>query len=506
MQNLQEMCYNLIMRRDKKRLDYRFTMLRKFYISAWMIFILVGCLGLSCCSKGHKTQVILISIDTLRGDHITPYGYYRNTTPNLQALVKDSLYFKNGYTNGCWTIPSHMSLLTGTLPSRHGVNRDISIFTRKKSTTPPETIKLISEILKAGVPGIKTAKFANLPSKLGFARGFEFNRNIDPFADDIQFEKLINQLRSYNNLDFFLFIHTWMVHAPYSNSQFLQVKDLTQEKKWIIDNFRQLSNQEKENILGRKPKNQHKDFIIILKRFGLFDSNSCQDLYDGGIKYVDQYIGRLINELKKLGIYENTMIIITSDHGEHFSERNKKIFYDFHGRKFFEEFIKVPIILKVPQQKKHGIITKPISLIDIFPSILSYFKIPIPKYAQGESLLTNHSKKQVKHIVSEAVADPKIEKKMIREGDFKLIITMKNPGGWGRMNWNQACYRKLFNLKTDPEEKHNLWRNLEFRNIALKLEKTLRNLLKDSITISGERKETEVDQETIKHMKSLGYI
>ncbi|UCH97576.1 MAG: sulfatase-like hydrolase/transferase, partial [Candidatus Aminicenantes bacterium] len=72
------------------------------------------------CSKQKRIQVILISIDTLRSDHITPFGYLRDTTPYLSRLVKESVYYTHAYTNGCWTMPSHMSLLTGTLPSRHG--------------------------------------------------------------------------------------------------------------------------------------------------------------------------------------------------------------------------------------------------------------------------------------------------------------------------------------------------------------------------------------------------
>lgn len=85
------------------------------------------------CSKQKKIQVILISIDTLRGDHITSYGYSRDTAPHLAQLVRDSVYFTHGYTNGCWTMPSHMSLLTGTLPSRHGVNKDYFSLTSKNT-------------------------------------------------------------------------------------------------------------------------------------------------------------------------------------------------------------------------------------------------------------------------------------------------------------------------------------------------------------------------------------
>ena len=99
--------------------------------SAILLFTFISIISspslfISCSQKkvNDKIQIILISIDTLRGDHLTSAGYFRDTSPNLTRLIKDSTYYIKAYTNGCWTIPSHMSLLTGTLPSRHGLNVD----------------------------------------------------------------------------------------------------------------------------------------------------------------------------------------------------------------------------------------------------------------------------------------------------------------------------------------------------------------------------------------------
>ena len=120
-----------------------------------------------------KKQIILISIDTLRGDHLSSYGYFRNTSPHLSQLIKDSVYYPDAYPNGCWTMPSHMSLLTGTLPSRHGINKDWKTIHNKKYPRLNESLKTIAEIL---MPlDIKTIKFAQLPNELGFKRGFEIN-------------------------------------------------------------------------------------------------------------------------------------------------------------------------------------------------------------------------------------------------------------------------------------------------------------------------------------------
>lgn len=98
----------------------------KGFVLFLLIFISFNSLSLINCKKSvnEKKQIILISVDTLRGDHLSSYGYCRNTSPNLSKLIEDSIYFTNAYPNGCWTMPSHISLLTGTLPSRHVINED----------------------------------------------------------------------------------------------------------------------------------------------------------------------------------------------------------------------------------------------------------------------------------------------------------------------------------------------------------------------------------------------
>ena len=131
-----------------------------------------------------KKQIILISIDTLRGDHLSSYGYFRDTSPHLSRLVKDSAYFINAYANGCWTVPSHMSLLTGTLPSRHGINNYWGTHPEGKYPQLNDKIKTIAQILKAR--HIDTIKFVLLPDELGFCKGFDKDNRYDPFFTDFR--------------------------------------------------------------------------------------------------------------------------------------------------------------------------------------------------------------------------------------------------------------------------------------------------------------------------------
>ncbi|MFC2155560.1 sulfatase [Acidobacteriota bacterium] len=263
-----------------------------------------------------KKQIILISIDTLRGDHLNSYGYFRETAPNLFKLIKDSIYYREAYPNGCWTMPSHMSLLTGTLPSRHGINKDWQSTRDRKYPKLNRSLKSMPEILRT--QDIATLKFAKLPPRLGFSRGYDKDTRKDPFSTNRKFYKILQELEKHKEKDFFFFIHTWMVHAPYSNCYYLKKGLIDQEMRYYINNYRVL--EKKTNFIGR-------DFHRFLIENKLCNVKNCVDLYDGGIRYVDRYIGRLIEECKRLGIYDDMMLIIVSDHGEHFAEHYPGRFY-----------------------------------------------------------------------------------------------------------------------------------------------------------------------------------
>jgi arylsulfatase A-like enzyme len=360
----------------------------------FVVFIIAILVVLKSVYFGNKKiQIILISIDTLRADHLTPYGYSRDTSPNLSSLTRESVLFTYAYPNRCWTNPSHMSLLTGTLPSRHGVNSDLGIFVKeifgkehpilKEQPILKDSVKTISEVLKNNK--INTIKIADLPDELGFNRGFNFNEKIDPFQKTDSFNIVLKQLENNKESNFFLFIHTWMVHAPYSNSYFLKKDKLTKEKLNFIDNFRNL---EKGN------ENKDGDFWLFLEQNNLNNITDCIDLYDGCIHLVDQYIGKIINKCKHLGIYDNLMFIVVSDHGEHFNDHFPNIFYNYHGSYFYEEFIRVPLIIKSPRNSKSKIINNPVPLMNVYPTILDYYKIKIPSFVQGNSFLEPFSKRK----------------------------------------------------------------------------------------------------------------
>lgn len=467
------------------------------------IFAFTALISVSCSSGSKepiikKKQIILISIDTLRADHLSAYGYSRNTSPYITGLLKDSVHYTQAYPNGCWTMPSHMSLLTGTLPSRHNITQPWGTVYKKKYWQLNESIKTIADILKAHDPRIKTIKYAKLPVELGFANGFEKNIQFDPFDNKKKLSVLLNEIEVNKDNDFFFFIHTWKVHAPYTSPYFLEKGRFSREKLYALQHPRKMAN--KDRI---KPAEEIKNF---LKENNLFNAKDCMTLYDGGIHNVDKSLEKLIAKCKQLGIYDNVLIVITSDHGEHFAEHDPNLFYNAHGYDFYEEYIKIPLIMKYPAGTiKPGIAAEPVSLVDVLPTILDFYKIKTPAYIQGDSLLAPISVRR-KYLVSEALSLPHQEKKLIRVGNLKYTITMENPAPGNRVNWEAVTERRLFDLKNDPLEKKNLYHDLKFRGICINFEKMLMKIIKDSTGINRPAKETTIDKETLNQMKALGYL
>ncbi len=470
---------------------------RKWLIISAIFFISFFLLTLQCDKKTgvKKKQIILISIDTLRGDHITPHGYFRDTSPHLAQLVQDAVYYDHAYTNGCWTHPSHMSLLTGTLPSRHGINMPLADYEKMKSQKLNESLRNIAEALKPH--GVETVKFARLPNVLGFANGFDINNVVDPFQADWAFEWLLKALENQKEKDFFLFIHTWKVHAPYQSSYYLAKERLSAEALYYMENPHKLPQQ------GPRLTMRYGSF---LKENNLFNVRDCVDMYDGGIRYVDGYIGRLIARTKQLGIYNDLMLVVVSDHGEHFAERSNMPFYNWHGKDYYEEFIKVPLIIKYPHHavrpaKRNEVV----SLIDVVPTILDFYDVDIPEFVQGDSLLRARATGK-KYIVSEAVSQSNEELKMIRADHMKYIVTMDGPSNRERVNWANVKNRRLYDLKNDPSEMNNVVSDAKYAAHAANLETKLKQILLESSSADRTTGEVTLDKETLEQMQALGYL
>ncbi|MBI2191775.1 MAG: sulfatase [Planctomycetes bacterium] len=318
-----------------------------------------------------KANVVLVSIDTVRADHLGCYGYPRPTSPALDAFAAQGVLFRNATCQAPWTLPSHMAAFTGQYPSTNGVN-DLS----KQLGEKKYTLAHIFQI--NGYETVALVNDGNLKRHWGCDRGFdtwqEFSA-IEPegeathiTAQAIQW--LEARTRKKDAPPFFLFLHYFDPHDPYSPPE-------PYDRMFAPDYGGSIRPGETADILYhyRSPARNIENPA---------DLAYLQALYDGEIRYLDDSLGRLFQSLKSLGYDPNTVVAVFSDHGEEFEEHLSTT----HGATLYEEVIRVAFLVRSPFRLKPGIrIDYPVELVDLMPTLLDLLGLaPFPG-AQGESLL-----------------------------------------------------------------------------------------------------------------------
>ncbi len=408
-------------------------------------------------SKG--PNIILISIDALRADHLSCYGYHRNTSPNIDRLASQGVLFKNAFSQATSTLPSHTSIFLSQYVWRHKVN------------TPKKRLHNLSvtlaEILKN--ENYATAAFTGavgLSSKYGFNQGFEIYEDRIPAKR--RHYKLLSWLEPVRNRKLFLFIHALEVHAPYNPP--LPYSDLY--TKGRCEGIRTSHGIIPHKLNASKLTPEEIDYIMAV--------------YDGGINYVDDQLGKIFEKLNQMGLDDNTIIILTADHGEAFKEHGR---FEHSYKPYIEE-VNVPLIIKGPGIPRNRICENYVQHIDILTTILEILNIPQRKEMQGRSLLT-------------LMHNCEIEKdsKTYSWGHFSMSLRTKE---WTYI-MNQSRPDELYDRINDPKEQNNIIKKRPL--IAQKLKKEL----EDFIVLKSEGKpqvaeEIHIDEELKERLKSLGYL
>lgn len=442
--------------------------------AASCVFFCSSCKSTEEALRFPDCNVILISIDTLRADHLGSYGYERETSPNIDIFSRDAVLFTRCMVQGTSTLISHASLFTALIPSHHGAS-----FTQKYGL--PEDTQTIASIMKEN--GYATVSFnegGQLSAKFGMDRGFDLydsgpeKRKIT----DLRFARIVDKGTSWLEQNpekkFFMFLHSYGIHHPYMPTQ--EYLDLIEpgykgplgtsvSVDLIYKVFRgelTLEDEEKENIVLA---------------------------YDAEIRRMDEAFGVLMDFLKKKSLYDNTIIVLTADHGEEFDDHGK---IGMHAHTLFNELLNVPLIIKLPGSRSSGKVLDPlVASIDISPTLLDLAGLPGFQISDGLSLSGA--------IRGEEQAKGRF---LISQRDHPDEYT--DPRYWAILSGKWKLYDdRLYDLENDPGERTDV----SGQHPELK-ESLATTALKFMSEKPGElqRTRSEMDEELKKRLKSLGYI
>jgi len=435
-------------------------------------------------------NIILITIDALRPDHISAYGYDQIQTKAIDQLAEAGIVFENALSNAPWTYPSFISLLTSQYPE--------SISNCKNLRVDSKVITLAEVLKESGWRTIAILTNPFLVKKFNLTQGFEMLYHSDEmiFMDLVLYTQLYDLLGRINSKlflkesspnitnqavkfikkvqseKFFLWIHYIDPHLPYCDP-WATPRPLPPAYQGPIScNF-----VDWKSVYKGKLKLNRQDIAVL------------EYLYDGGILFVDKQLARLFNYLHKNQLWEKSMIILSSDHGEEFYEHKSL----HHGTSQYWELIHIPLIIKLPGRNPPSRVREMVELIDLAPTILDFLGIDIPKSFKGTSFApifrkTSWSPKPY-FFSSCNFWGPTL--KAIRTSKYTLIYNLKKQT------------HQLFDRQKDPFEQKNLAEEMKEQSKFL-LEKLKEHLAE--VEFHPSSKARSMVQPDLNRLRALGYV
>jgi len=419
-------------------------------------------------------SIILISVDTLRPDHLGCYGYGRDTSPAVDEFAGESLRFETCFAQAPNTRPSCGSIITGFLP------HETKVFSNKYVL--PAEVNTVAELLqRQGYRTLAVVSNFVLTAGSGFDQGFDF---YDDQMDEVELirgvperiaehttDAAISLIRLNRKGSFFLWIHYQDPHGPYTPRP-------PYDQMFVDAGLEPIMLETNDSVtgVGGIPSYQ--------KLPGHSDYNYYVSQYDGEIRYFDENFKRLIAALKELGLYDSALIMLTADHGEGMGERD---YYFAHGEFVYNNLIRQPLIVRFGDRAK-GVRREVAQALDIVPTMLDVAGIvPGPAY-RGSSLLGEIP--PARSIFCEMPG----KYALIRD-DLKLIYHV-----------DESEYR-LFDLAADPAEANDLIRDADYRPQADWMAGEMSEIRKEDLLLGRIRsKKPGVSKDVEDKLRALGYV
>ena len=459
--------------------------------------------------------VILYVMDTLRPDFLSCYGYPKETSPNIDRLAREGVLFTNAFAQSTWTRSSAASLLSSTYSSVHGVFGVKDVY--------PDCLPTLSERLnKGGFRSIAISTMGHISKDLGFGNGFE--SFIELFKDQKLMEKRAKlDVRTGDRK------HSWIVESGYvpictsediNQALFPLLNENGKENMfiflWSIDTHNPYFHRDPDMARSCPPS----DAVWSNKELKNMRSDReiqrLKALYEDMIYYNDYHVGALIRQLKNLNLFEQTLFILTGDHGESFHE------YGIMGHRAapYDVLIKIPLIVKFPHAQFSGRIDDLVQHIDLTPTILEYLNMPgKDMYIQGKSLLPllMRQEKVNEFVFAEFQRNERLPKyTALRTIDYKYVEARSGKFAIKRpiiptiraLVKSLIKQRYLFSLQEGGENVNIIRQEMKK---AKHFQDQMKAILRDNAKISRsvkkvKREETEVSKDVSKQLRALGYF
>jgi arylsulfatase A-like enzyme len=448
-----------------------------------------------------RNNVLVYLVDTLRADHLGCYGYERDTSPRLDAFAADAVLFEDALAQSSWTRSSVASLFTGRQPPSHGVHG-------REDALSEEAVTL-AEVL--GDAGYATAAFVtngNASRPFGFAQGFDVfellgedrtTAALHALSDDVHRAVSAWLDRLPAGHPFFVYAHTMEPHAPYAPpAEAVRRLGVRPSAPDVPPTAALAELRERlRHRFGAAAARLELGSMALLQglRQGVLAADpemtaSLAALYDAEISSNDRHFGALLDELRRRGLYDETVVVFVSDHGEEIHDHGGWE----HGTTLFQEQLRVPLIVRFPDAGlPRGVrLPGPARQIDVLPTLADYLALPLPEGVEGASLLPEISGRggSPRPAYSHLDLDGRFAESLV-EGRFKILCEDRRV---------IAC--RLFDLAADPGEQRDL--AVERPVLAGYLEQRLRTLRKPEVAL--EAVAAEVDDALAEHLRALGYL
>jgi arylsulfatase A-like enzyme len=450
------------------------------WASASVLLLVLTSSVLFHCDNAERTNLVIISLDTVRRDHLPSYGYGRATAPSIDDFARRAVVFENAYTQETNTNPSHASLFTGLYPHQHGSHFNWNLL-------PQDQVTLAEILLGAGY---RTAGFVSGVTMRSEASGLD--RGFELYDDELPGKRrdgaiatkgAVGWLREQHDDGFFLLLHLYDAHGPYqpSESQLSLFRSSVPGRK-----LRRIPPYQRVHDTNDRPIERLNEFV---------------DRYDAMIRYEDDLVAAVLDELN----LDRTVVVILSDHGETLGERFRIL---DHGGQVFDEQVRIPLIVAAPGLEPNRVAAY-VETIDLLPTLLELLDVPMPadKSVEGTSLvpmLEGRAQEGRAVVFSSAAVlnTPKHADRGYRLHRDRLIYSARSRR-WKLIRYPGIAqdYIELYDMREDPGERRNV------AEIHPEIVTALQSHIDDWLDKgTRELRGIEVPEDMRQQLRSLGYL